>query len=87
MSWKLQSVSRSLPPQQVISDGKGHLYRTASPKPAGHFLARNLASKVSPFTFLKPFPNTTSNPAHDESELKKKKSKTQKTDIKQNKRK
>lgn len=82
MSWKLQSVSSSLPPQEVISDGKGHLYPTASPKPAGPFLARNLGLQSFPFTFLKAFPNTTSNPVHDESELKKKKPKNQKPDIK-----
>lgn len=39
-------------------------------KPAGHFSARNFASKVSPLLF---FPSTASNPAHVESELGEKK--------------
>lgn len=75
MSWKLQSVCRSFPPQQVISDGKGHLHSPTSPKPAGHFPARKLCLQSFPSPFLKAFPSTASNPACVESELKKRKQK------------
>lgn len=63
-----ECICRSLPSQQVISDGKGNLHRTAAPKPEGHFPERNLASKVSPLLSSKPFP-------HAESELNQRKAK------------